>query len=276
MVNGRKKKLIFLSYFISHGQCVVDIGSFIGTHTLAFSNIVGSKGKVISYEANPVSHNLLDKNIVLNECKNVKSFNIGLSDTKKVVRVNIPNEVKSNLGSLSLINNEVKKNGTQIELNTLDSFNLKDCRLMKIDVEGMEWQVLKGAARTINRTKPYIYFECNNATQAWPAIEYLKNIKYKTYAFSFRAFNKDNFRRNKINTFAQNAEIGILGVPETLLKNDFLNIQVNHLKNLDFLEINDLEDLISTLVKKPQYTKKYLSLLNLENEKLNLENEKLN
>ena len=265
-----QKEIDFLSYFISHGQCVVDIGSFIGTHTLAFSNMVGDKGKVISYEANPACYNLLDKNINLNECKNVQSFNVGLSDTKKMIRINIPKKIKGNFGSLSLKNREAKKNGTQIALNTLDSFNLKDCRLLKIDVEGMEWNVLKGASRTINKTKPYIYFECNNATDAWPAIEYLKNINYKTYAYSFTAFNKDNYRKKEINNFLQNSEIGILGVPAKLLKNDFLDIKINHLKHLNLIEINNLEDLIPVLLSKLQYEEEFLPK-NLSSKKLNLE-----
>ena len=131
---------------------VVDIGANIGNHTLFYANELHA-GKVISFEAVENIFQILKINVEVNQLQDrVEIFNCGLSDKsgKAIIRDFDP----ENIGGTNL-----QAGGGNITLKTLDEFDLPKVDFIKIDVEGMEPQVLNGAVKTIEKHRPFLVVE---------------------------------------------------------------------------------------------------------------------
>lgn len=161
---------------LGQGKIIVDVGANIGNHTIYFSKICKAK-KVYSFEPQENIFRILMKNIQINGLhNNVVAYNMGLGKEHFHAAINVID--KDNYGS-SKIDTTVK--GT-IEINTLDDmlFNKVDrVDLIKIDVEGMEIDVLKGANKILGNYKPIIYIEAGTDEEFSNVSNYLSNFNYK-------------------------------------------------------------------------------------------------
>jgi FkbM family methyltransferase len=141
---------------IKPGDVVVDIGANIGFHSLYFAELVGEKGKVISFE--PVAYNFasLSENIQLNAFKQIKAYNIALSDKEEEFTIEI-DEKSNNPGSFNLF----AKGGHTVIKCAIGDEILKDEKInfFKIDVEGYESYVIAGLLKTIEKNRPFLVFE---------------------------------------------------------------------------------------------------------------------
>jgi FkbM family methyltransferase len=159
-------------YIFKHcrpGSVVIDIGAHIGTHSVQMSRAVGQKGKVIAIEPQPKSFRELIVNMTLNQADNIEYFwgAAGADHSRiELSPLNIHNEGGAGLGS----------GGTQqfVEVIPLDSLNLQNVSLIKIDVEGMEIEVLKGARETILREHPILLIEIMGGVRPELASEEMK------------------------------------------------------------------------------------------------------
>jgi len=139
------------------GMIIVDIGAHIGTFTLLASKIVGEQGKVIAIE--PEVHNFeqLKRNLELNRIKNVVPVNVALSDFNDKKDFFITKG--SGCHSFSPMPGEKIIDKIQVNVKTLDTLlqelNISKIDLIKIDAEGAEISVLKGAEKTL-RANPHI------------------------------------------------------------------------------------------------------------------------
>lgn len=136
------------------GSIAVDIGAHIGSHTLTMSRGVGPYGKVIAFEPQPKTFRELVLNMSLNNCSNIVYFWGAAGNEPKIVELDPLNS--ANEGTAGIGHGGTGKFVKQI---TLDSLELYNVSLIKIDVEGMEDQVLEGATQTILRNKPVILIE---------------------------------------------------------------------------------------------------------------------
>lgn len=142
---------IILSY-VKEGDAVIDCGAFIGDQTIGYAKKVGANGKVIAFEPNPIAFECLEYNLEL--FKNVELRNEGLSDSNG--KINLV-EVPTNAGMTFA---EKSKKG--IKCVTIDSLKLEKLDFIKIDAEGFEHNILKGAEKTIKKFKPKMVIEINN------------------------------------------------------------------------------------------------------------------
>lgn len=138
--------------YIKKGDVVIDAGSFIGDHTIAYANKVGSTGKVFAFEPNHEAfkclvHNMANYSYV--ECRSE-----GLSNKNSSLFIH---EYPDNIGMTYLS----EKGEKQIETITIDSLELKRCDFIKIDCEGHEIEVITGAHETIKKFKPKMLIEVN-------------------------------------------------------------------------------------------------------------------
>ncbi len=150
--------LEFVDKYLNKNSTIIDIGANIGNHTLYWANESHAK-KIYAFEPIPYIFKILKKNIEINNLKNrVILYNIGLADKQE--NGEIKSFCKQNFGGTRL---RVLKSNTKdiIPLNTLDSFNIieDNIDLLKIDVEGMDFEVLSGALNTIKKYKPIIMIE---------------------------------------------------------------------------------------------------------------------
>lgn len=170
---------------------VIDIGANIGNHTLFFANEL-HVGKVIAFEPIYETFNILQKNIEINHLeKKVELYRCALGHNKTSAVMHGYNY--SNIGGtgLTVCGSDVQYNEEEnIVVHSLDSMNISEhIALMKIDVEGMEIDVLKGARATIKRYKPFIIIESfeNNFPKVKSLLERIgynwKQIAFADYLF---------------------------------------------------------------------------------------------
>lgn len=148
--------LPFILAYLKPGDWVIDAGANIGAYSFAFLHKVGLNGKVICFEPNPIAFECLYKNI--GNHPNCFPFHSFLSN--KISEYEIVNETQ-NFGMA--YGKESDKN-KGICSTYIDALDLEKLDFIKIDVEGMELEVLEGASKTIERFNPVMYIEINEAT----------------------------------------------------------------------------------------------------------------
>jgi len=173
---------------------IFDIGSNIGTLSVWFSKIF-KNGQIYCFEPQRQIFYQLCGNISLNNLYNVEAFNMAVGSTNGYITVKEPNYFTNHdFGTFSLVQNKItntNKNLT-VPVTTLDKF-VKDYQinhidLLKIDVEGMDLEVLKGAVNVLENFSPVIYIEhCDNNTSV---LELLKDFLIPfDYSFDIRKNN---------------------------------------------------------------------------------------
>jgi len=152
---------------ISVGDTVIDVGANIGVFTVKASKLVGPAGTVISLEPSPKSFTLLEANIMRNHLSNVKPFEYAAWDSEGeaslfVDRVSDRSSLFSDRGDSERNRRSIEtiENVETVSLDTLlESLKLDCVDIIKIDVEGAELAVLRGAKRTIAKYLPSIVLE---------------------------------------------------------------------------------------------------------------------
>ncbi len=178
---------------------VLDVGSNIGTHTMFFAHTVGPEGKVYAFEPQRFSYQILCTNLTINCLQNVHAYHMAVGSEKGTIIVpELDQETEMNYGGVSLDTNQ---NGESVPLILLDELEIDSCRLIKIDVEGMELSVLKGGTGMIEKCNPFIYLENNDPSKSFALIKYIKTLGYTIYWHFSPFYNPDNFYRNKSNVF---------------------------------------------------------------------------
>lgn len=195
------------------GDLVLDVGANIGAHTLALSRIVGEKGIVFGFEPERNNFYTLAGNVALNNLKNVRVFQMALGDEKGEISVPEVNfEKTNNFGGLELSKNATYDKSYRIPLEMIDNLALGKLNFVKIDVEGMEASVIKGAEKTIKQFRPIIYVENDRKEKEKELVHLLKSYGYKTFQHHAPMFNPDNFFFETKNHFQENIDGQILNV----------------------------------------------------------------
>jgi FkbM family methyltransferase len=137
-------------YKLKRGDVVIDAGAYNGLFTIYAAIKVGSKGKVFAFEPDPFNSNLLKKNLMLNNLKNVKVIKKGLYNKEGVMKFDI-----QGLGS-NIITNQEFPTLNSIEVTTLDKelkkLKIKKVDFVKMDIEGAENEAVYGSLETIKNS----------------------------------------------------------------------------------------------------------------------------
>ena len=261
-------EIAFLRHFLGPGSSVIDVGAFIGTHTLAFSRFVGARGRVYSIEPQPVFYDILKSNIALNKRKNVSTINAAVNSiTGSMAIKDFDITADKNFGGNALGDQLARNspatntsNASQIiSLVTLNSLNLKRCDLIKIDAEGMESAIIAGGDQLLRQEKPIIYSECNSIESGAKILSILRTIGYQVYMHVVESYNKNNYNSNGENIFGNCREAALLGVPtEKLLLVE--RYQTRECEKL--FRVDAVDDLALGMLFKPQYEAEVLNLTN--------------
>lgn len=126
---------------VKEGDTVIDIGASLGYYTLILARLVGPSGTVYAFEPLPNYFKILKRNVQANGYDNVVLVNKAVSNSDGTARFYIPH---NSFGMSSLFPHTKPKEIINVETVCIDSYDLKDVNLIKIDVEGAEASVLKG------------------------------------------------------------------------------------------------------------------------------------
>jgi len=170
----------YVRHFINPNKNIIDLGANIGTHSIIYSNY--TNGKIYSFEPQKIIFDILNKNVELNNCKNIITYNLGGSDTNKTFYMNACYENKDNQGAFRIDEDLDETNGIQIKCIVIDELNLSDICYIKLDVEGHEYQSLLGLKNTIQKCKPTIMIEIHDSCPTKNStFELLKTLGYKVH-----------------------------------------------------------------------------------------------
>jgi FkbM family methyltransferase len=207
--------------FIRPGMIVLDIGANIGAHTVTFAKLVRPNGCVIAFEPQRVVHQLLCGNIALNALENVASLRLALGRQNGEILVPPQDYSKpNNFGGVML---RTSGEGEMVPLQTLDSFNPPNCHFIKIDVEGMEQEVIEGGRGLLARCQPILYVENDRWEKSENLIACLHSLGYRTYWHLTKLFNPKNYFGSSENVFSDLFSFNVLCVPQSA------NIEVKEL-----------------------------------------------
>lgn len=163
---------------IDRGGAFIDVGANIGLYTVTLAR---SFSRTIAFEANPATFKVLEANIALSRVQGVGCFCQGVSDTATDGTIYVPED--GNLGWATLDPCQHEKRPAikiAIRLDPLDDLSAalgldeQPVSLVKIDVEGHEPQVLRGATRLLTRWGPIVLFEALDALAGAQCVEILR------------------------------------------------------------------------------------------------------
>ena len=209
---------IALKKYLKKGDVFLDIGANIGIHSLFAASLLEETGKVYSFEPIPRLAHQLQKSIELNSFSNIKVCNFALGEHDEEEKtIYIRDE---NIGGSSLFRFEnielVKVIGTEkVALKQLDSF-LADAtiNIIKIDVEGFEYEVLKGATKILQQNHPIIFMEYSpifysqeSEKKSYDIIIFLESLGYSFYLLNEDVIDLRSWLQRKEN---RNSQIDII------------------------------------------------------------------
>ena len=199
------------------GMLVVEVGSNIGAHTVHLAKLVGENGGVVAFEAQRVIFQMLCANLALNGIENTdaKCMAVGAAPGEIMVpRLDYRGD--NNFGGISLGGDD----GDAVEMIAIDNLLLPACHLMKIDVEGMEKQVLEGARQTIGRFRPYLYVEDDRIDKHAELITTLFDLEYRLWWHLPWLYNPGNFAGDPENLFPGIASFNLICLPRETAPDD--------------------------------------------------------
>lgn len=171
------------SSVVKKGHVVFDVGANVGYYTILGARLAGSQGQIFSFE--PLVRNIayLHRHVALNKLKNVSIIPSACSD--KIEVAGFYPEGNAAIGHLEStsdlpLNGAVKM--TLVPTVTLDAVaNKLSVRpdILKIDVEGAELAVLKGAETILSLHKPAIFLSVHSETLRKTCLDYLSGFGYK-------------------------------------------------------------------------------------------------
>jgi len=150
----------YIQKIVTEDMNIIDIGANVGYYALLESQLT-PKGHVYAIEPVPVNYNMLTKNITLNNCTNVSTFDFAIGNTNKSSDMYVYE--KHNWSSL--IQNPQGKvvEKIQVPVITLDKFvesyvteKTEKPLLIRMDVEGSEYDILKGSSKIFQTIRPLI------------------------------------------------------------------------------------------------------------------------
>lgn len=207
-----------LRAYCQPGDTVIEVGAHIGAHTVSLSKAVGPQGRVVAIEPQPAMFQALCANLALNCLANVEAHQCGCgraAGTMSVPLIDYASE--GNFAAISLGPRNDTGLSQPVPVRPLDDVVAGHSRvdLIKIDVEGMEAEVLAGAGGVIGRFLPPLYVENDRLPKSKALIETLAAMGYRMWWHTPPLYNPDNYYGSSRNLYPNIASFNMLCLHET-------------------------------------------------------------
>lgn len=200
-----QQEMDLFDLFLTESSNVIDVGANIGTHSVYFSKKCNN-GNIFAIEPQVYISEFLNTNLLLNGCFNVVPIRAACGSEEKEMRmlnINPFEGQKVNYGEFKVNDNEGK--GLHTNCITLDSFMKYSIpfHLIKLDVEGLEVDVLNGAVNLINQSKPMLYIEFNNKEGNDALLNKIYSLGYIPYWHVYNKHNTNNHNKQSKNIWEE-------------------------------------------------------------------------
>lgn len=187
---------------LKDGMTIIELGANIGYFTMQEARQVKLK-RIVAIEPNPVNFELLNQNVALNNCDNVDTFNIGISD----IDDSLPFYITKHSNICSFVARDDYDRVIDVPVMRLDTFikreKIKDVSLIRMDIEGYEINALRGMQDVLKRDKPWISMEYHapviSAEDREGFIASLEALDYELKCFMFRWSDYPIFGKTIVN-----------------------------------------------------------------------------
>ena len=163
----------FVCRFLKPNMTFFDIGANLGLYTVIAGKILNGTGKVHSFEPSQREFDRLAYNVRINDLNNVKINHLAISDRDGMVELNVCDDIRAAYNSIGVVTHTEAEGFVcrkeNVASTTIDSYvlseKIKKVNLIKIDVEGAESLVLRGAAKLLEiEYAPVLICEFNDNT----------------------------------------------------------------------------------------------------------------
>ena len=157
------KVTAFINRYVKAGMTVIDAGANVGCHTTRLARLVGQTGQVIAFEPMPWAFSKLKRNIELNSFNHVLLERMGLSDSTR-------NDLVCFRSSWTLDSDSSpdSEGDTPVQFTTLNEYvstsQINRLDLIKVDVDGYEYRVIRGGQNVIREFKPVLIVEMGRSS----------------------------------------------------------------------------------------------------------------
>lgn len=139
------------------GDTFIDVGANIGYYSVLASGLVGEAGRVVAVEASPDFHKKLLEQVQLNRRDNVRAVNAAVSEERRMLSFVLASS--ANMGANSIVPyNGPAESSFEVEAfplgELLEAAEIREARVIKIDVEGAEGSVVRGMIPMLNKLRP--------------------------------------------------------------------------------------------------------------------------
>ena len=173
---------------IKEGDVVIDVGANVGEISMRMANIVKNKnGQIYSFEPDTINHQRFLNNIKINNFDIIHLIKKGLGNKKGTYNFSVIDE--HNRGMNRITKSDENSNNTLIDVIKLDDYlndnSILSVNAIKIDVEGFEMNVIKGATNIIQKEMPFLFIElddnnlCDQNSSAKELVKTLSDVGYE-------------------------------------------------------------------------------------------------
>jgi len=182
---------------VKPGHTVFDIGAQGGYYSLIASRLTGEKGHVFAFEPLPTNANFIREHLQINQCTNVTLLEIALA---------FESGVRGFQSSNAFMGHIAKNGSIQVEVRTIDELvaekKITPPQVIKIDVEGSEYWVLKGGEKVLKEFKPIIFIATHGIDNRDRTLALLQEWGYEFKLIQGSERNADYFAK-----FPENSHI---------------------------------------------------------------------
>lgn len=199
-------------HIVQPGMTVVEVGANIGAHTIPLARMAR---EVVAFEAQRHVYHMLCGNVALNGLTNVRCFHVAAGAEERMLEVpTLDTSVENNLGAFSVeLQGETRDRVRMIKVEV-------PCHFLKIDVEGYESEVLKGAEAMIRECQPTIYLENDRLDKADALIEQVRAMGYTPYWHLTHLQRRTNFNGTAKDVFGIAASFDMICAPASVTVED--------------------------------------------------------
>lgn len=198
---------------VKPGMTVVEVGANIGTHSVPLARAC-FPGPLYLFEPQQRVFQILCANLTLNDVRNAIAYPDACGDVAGFVVVPPLNYgAEFNFGGVSVQAEGDGVQGLRVRATPLDSLGLAACHLLKVDVEGFEVLVLRGATATIAKFRPLIYVENDRVAHQQALISQIAGMGYRLYWHAPPLFRPDNFNGYGEDIFGRIVSVNMLCIP---------------------------------------------------------------
>jgi FkbM family methyltransferase len=213
-------EMAFVDRFLKPGMVFLDAGANEGVYALLASARVGDTGRVYAFEPSSREFLRFSQNLALNSISNVTALAVALFDKDGVQELNIAEAEHGGQNTLGAFAYKIASLGRErVTTRKVDSllreYRVRRLDLMKLDVEGAELWLLRGADRTLRKLRPVLLFEVsepslrNMGSSTDELLAFIRSFRYDVYVFDAQTGNPVPARPGELTSNMIAAPIGV-------------------------------------------------------------------